>query len=267
MLDTARDLFVSEGYPATTMERIAAQAGVAVQTLYYTFRTKAQMLCEVMEVTAAGETDPVPVDQRSWMTEAMTTPSAHRALALSIEHGTDIFERAAPLWPAIWAASAIDPYVEQYWQRVATARRAGMSQLAARLADLGALRDDITPARATDLLFRALQPRDVPWPGPAGGMDTARVQGMALRRPGPPTPPTRQSPPERYLGAILRHRAPRSVTRQRPGLVRRALSVDRLGAVGRPTPLPARTRERPSARERRRGADRRSEDRSAGRAT
>jgi hypothetical protein len=77
----------------------------------------------------------------------------HRALALCIEHGTDIFERAAPLWAAIWAASATDPYVEQYWERVATARRAGMSQLAARLDDLGALRDDITPARATDVLL------------------------------------------------------------------------------------------------------------------
>jgi TetR/AcrR family transcriptional regulator of autoinduction and epiphytic fitness len=153
MLHTARDQFVSEGYPATTMERIAAQAGVAVQTLYYTFRTKAQMLCEVMEVTAASKIDPVPVNRRSWMTEAMATPSPHRALALCIEHGTDIFERAAPLWPAIWAASATDPYVERYWERVATGRRAGMSQLAARLADLGALRDDITPARATDVLF------------------------------------------------------------------------------------------------------------------
>ncbi len=153
MLDAARDLFVSEGYPATTMGMIAAQAGVAVQTLYYTFRTKAQMLCEVMEVSAAGEIDPVPVDRRPWMAEAMATPSAHRALALSMEHGTDIFERAAPLWPAMWAASAIDPYVEQYWQRVATARRTGMGRLAARLADLGALRDDITPEKATDLLF------------------------------------------------------------------------------------------------------------------
>ncbi len=153
MLDAARDLFVREGYPATTMGMIAAQAGVAVQTLYYTFRTKAQMLCEVMEVSAAGEIDPMPVDRRSWMTEAMTTPSAHRALALSMEHGTDIFERAAPLWPAMWAASALDPYVGQYWQGVATARRTGMSRLAARLTDLGALRDNITTEEATDLLF------------------------------------------------------------------------------------------------------------------
>jgi TetR/AcrR family transcriptional regulator, regulator of autoinduction and epiphytic fitness len=153
MLDTARDLFVGEGYPATTMERIAAQAGVAVQTLYYTFRTKAQLLCEVMEATASGEPEPVPVAQRSWMAEAMTTQSGHRALALSIEHGTDIFERAAPLWPALWAASALDPYVAEYWQRVAATRREGMGRLVARLADIGALRDDIDQKTATDLMF------------------------------------------------------------------------------------------------------------------
>jgi AcrR family transcriptional regulator len=153
MLDTARDLFVGEGYPATTMERIAAQAGVAVQTLYYTFRTKAQLLCEVMESTAAGETEPAPVAQRSWMAEAMTTQSGHRALALSIEHGTDIFERAAPLWPALWAASALDPYVAEYWRHVAANRREGMGRLVTRLADIGALRDDVDQKTATDLMF------------------------------------------------------------------------------------------------------------------
>jgi TetR/AcrR family transcriptional regulator, regulator of autoinduction and epiphytic fitness len=153
MLDTARDLFVGEGYPATTMERIAAQAGVAVQTLYYTFRTKAQLLCEVMDATAAGAPDPTPVTQRSWMVEAMTTPSGHRALALSLEHGTDIFQRAAPLWPALSAASALDPYVVEYWQRVAMNRREGMGRLIARIADLGVLRDDLDQEKATDLMF------------------------------------------------------------------------------------------------------------------
>ena len=153
MLDTARDLFVSEGYPATTMERIAARAGVAVQTLYYTFGTKAQLLCEVMEGTAAGEPDPAPVARRAWMTEAMTTQSGHRALALSLEHGTDIFQRAAPLWPALWAASAIDAYVAEYWQRVAMHRRDGMGRLVARLADVDAIQKDINQETATDLMF------------------------------------------------------------------------------------------------------------------
>ena len=116
MLDSARELFIGDGYAATTMERIAEDAGVAVQTLYYTFRTKGQLLCEVVEVTAAGDEDAPPVAQRAWVQEMLTATSGQRVLALAVEHGADIYVRAAPLWPAV-AAAAGDPHVEHYWQR------------------------------------------------------------------------------------------------------------------------------------------------------
>ena len=143
---------MTEGYAATTMERIADDAGVAVQTLYYTFRTKGRMLCEVVELTAAGDDDAVPVAQRSWMQEMMTATSAQRVLALAVEHGTDIFARAAPLWPAVTAAAAADPQVELYWRGVAANRRAGQERMVARLTELEALREGISPERAADLV-------------------------------------------------------------------------------------------------------------------
>lgn len=152
MIEGARDLFATQGYAATTMEQIATRAGVAVQTVYYTFRTKGQLLCEVVEVTAAGEDAPVPVAQRPWMRETLSTSSAQRVLALAIEHGTGIYERAAPLWPAVNAAAAADPHVEQYWQDVAAKRRAGQGLLITRLSELGALRQGLDTGRATDLL-------------------------------------------------------------------------------------------------------------------
>ena len=151
MLDGARELFVTEGYAATTMERIAEEAGVAVQTLYYTFQTKGKLLCEVVEVTAAGEEDPVPVAQRPWMQEMLTASSGQRVLALGVEHGTDIFERVAPLWPVVTAATA-DPRVEQYWRGVAASRRVGQGRMVAWLDELGALRDGLDLDRATDLV-------------------------------------------------------------------------------------------------------------------
>jgi TetR/AcrR family transcriptional regulator of autoinduction and epiphytic fitness len=152
MLDRARELFVTQGYAATTMERIADEAGVAVQTLYYTFRTKGQLLREVIEVTAAGERDAAPVAQRAWTQEMLTAPSAQRVLALGVEHGTDIFERAAPLWPAVAAAAAADPDVEGYWRGVSDNRRAGQARMVARLTELGALRHGLDPDHATDLV-------------------------------------------------------------------------------------------------------------------
>jgi hypothetical protein len=48
------------------LDQIAVGARVAVQTVYYTFKTKGALLAEVVEVTAAGENDPVPVFQRPW---------------------------------------------------------------------------------------------------------------------------------------------------------------------------------------------------------
>ncbi len=151
MLDSARQLFVSDGYTATTMERIAGRAGVAVQTLYYTFRTKGQLLCELVEAAVADEADSAPVAQRAWMREMLAASTGQRILALAVDNGADIFARAAPLWPAITAASA-DPYVEHYWGNVAADRRAGQERMVARLAELGALRQGLDPGRAADLV-------------------------------------------------------------------------------------------------------------------
>lgn len=152
MRASARELFVRQGYASTTMEEIASEAGVAVQTVYYTFRTKGALLCEVMEETAAGAEAAPPVDQRPWMEEAMTSPSPQRALALAIEHGTAIFERAAPLWPAINAAAAADPTVGAYWAQVTANRRRGQRALVTRLSELGGLRPGLDVGRGTDLV-------------------------------------------------------------------------------------------------------------------
>ena len=153
ILDGAYARFVAEGYAATTMEQIAADAGVAVQTVYYAFRTKGQLLRELVERTAAGDDEPKPVMERPWMADALTTPSAERALALVVDHGTEIYRNVAPLWPAVAAASGVDPEVERYWSGVAAGRRAGQGRLIARLADLGRLRGDRSQQHAGDLLF------------------------------------------------------------------------------------------------------------------
>lgn len=152
MLDSARRHFLDVGYAATTMDQIAREAEVAVQTLYYTFRSKGQLLREVVETTAAGEDNPLPVSERPWMLELLSSSSGQRTLALAIEHGTDIYGRVAPLWPALIAASGADPEVDRYWQTVHVGRRAGLGRIVARLAELAALREGLDVNRATDLV-------------------------------------------------------------------------------------------------------------------
>ncbi len=156
MLDSARDLFVRQGYAATTVEQIAADAGVAVQTVYYTFRTKGLLLRELVEVTAAGEETAAPVLERPWAREMLSTTSAQRVLALAVEHGTAIYERVAALWPAVAAAANADPDVTAYWEAVGAGRRAGQRQMVARIVGLDALRPGLDAERATDLVVTLL---------------------------------------------------------------------------------------------------------------
>ena len=45
-------------------------------------------------------------------TRKMRSTSPQRVLAMVVEYGTAIYERVADLWPAVGAASAADPQVE-----------------------------------------------------------------------------------------------------------------------------------------------------------
>jgi TetR/AcrR family transcriptional regulator, regulator of autoinduction and epiphytic fitness len=171
ILTSAQSLFVERGYAATTMEDIAASAEVAVQTVYYTFKTKASLLRETVELAGAGRPDEPAVGDRAWWQEALAETSGDRALAVAVEHGVDIYARAAPLWPALHAAAVTDPDVETYFRSLAANRRAGMGQLVRRLEQIGYLRPDLAAHRGGDIVFALFShetylalTRDAGWP-------------------------------------------------------------------------------------------------------
>jgi AcrR family transcriptional regulator len=153
ILTSAQALFIERGYPTTTMDEIAAAASVAVQTVYYIFKTKSLLLRDAVDLAGAGRPDEPPVARRAWLQEAMTEPSGDRALAIAVEHGVDIYARVAPLWPALRAASVTDPDVDGYFRSVVADRHAGMGALVRRLNEIGYLRADLASDRGGDIMF------------------------------------------------------------------------------------------------------------------
>ena len=101
-----------------------------------------------------------------------------------VEHGADIFERAAPLWPAVAAAAAADPDVERYWRGVAANRRAGQARIVARLAEFGALHKGLDPAvPPTSSSYCSATTCSAAWSaGPAGTSTPTRRRSSAPRR-------------------------------------------------------------------------------------
>jgi TetR/AcrR family transcriptional regulator of autoinduction and epiphytic fitness len=152
MLNAAYSLFCAHGYTATTMGSIAAAAGVAVQTVYFTFHTKAELMSEVVISTAGGPEAATPVPDRGWMTEVQNTQDGRRALALVVEHGVDIYQRMAPLSPAVRMAASVDEDVRRFWSHVTAERRASMRRMAVWLGELGQLRPELTVEEGGDVL-------------------------------------------------------------------------------------------------------------------
>jgi Transcriptional regulator len=151
IVDSAHRLFSAGGYPSTTMDAIATDAGVAVQTVYHVFNTKAELLREVIQVAAAGRHDPPP--EPAWVQEAFAAKDGRRALALTIEHGFDMSARVAPLIAAINAAASTDPSFADYWDASCTVRRNGTAEIAARLDASGQLRSGLSTQRAADIFY------------------------------------------------------------------------------------------------------------------
>src|SRR5690242_6540456 len=81
MVAAAAQLFVERGYVGTTLEAIAAAAGVAVQTVYAVFHTKRALLADVIADAIGGEDAPrLPVVERSWYRAIVDEPDAERLL-------------------------------------------------------------------------------------------------------------------------------------------------------------------------------------------
>jgi AcrR family transcriptional regulator len=158
ILEAARRLFEEQGYAATTMAAIADQAAVAVQTVYFTFHTKGELLMQLVLAVGADDPDAPAHRDRGWFRELLSSTDPRRQIALLCEYGTDIFVRIAPLMPYVEAASASDPNLNVAWQQVVLGRREGMREQVEVIARSGELRPDLGVDGAADIVFVLQRP-------------------------------------------------------------------------------------------------------------
>src|SRR5512141_3370409 len=103
ILDAARRRFFEDGYAATTLKAVAAEAGVAVQTVYAVFGSKAAILDELRAlVVSLPEAD---AEYRA----AMTEPTAERRLARFAHSIRNRWELAGDIVKVNQDAVRVDP--------------------------------------------------------------------------------------------------------------------------------------------------------------
>ena len=158
IITAATELFITAGYAATSVETIAATAGVGVQTVYYAFGTKRAILAAALDRAVAGDDEPVTTLERPWTRQALATRDPIDQLQLQVAGAADIYTRAASLLDVVRSAAATDTDLAQIWDTNITQRHTVQHALATALARKTALRPGLTIDDAADIALATLSP-------------------------------------------------------------------------------------------------------------
>ncbi|MBC6462189.1 TetR/AcrR family transcriptional regulator [Actinomadura sp. HBU206391] len=158
ILGAALELFVQDGYGATNLQDVADRAGVAVQTIYFVFGNKRALLKELVDVTIAGDDEPVATMDRPWYTDALAADTAQDVLSAFVAGTRSILERFAPIGKMVEAAAASDPEVAGLWPQDVDPRYLVHEGVAKALVGKPDARPEVSVEEAADLLYGLLSP-------------------------------------------------------------------------------------------------------------
>jgi AcrR family transcriptional regulator len=165
MVEAAYKLFSEQGW-GVPLTAIAAEAGVAVQTIYFTFHTKVELLQAALQLAVLGDELPLAPHQRPWFHAMVDEADARKAIAMVVENTLPIFGRVAPL-SGIFRSG--EPEVAAMWAHSEKLRVDGYRILMEAVARKGPLKVGLDEAVETlfvlmspDLYWKAVSDRG--WP-------------------------------------------------------------------------------------------------------
>jgi AcrR family transcriptional regulator len=158
IVETAKRLFEAQGYAATTMNAVAAEAGVALKTVYLAFETKARLLRAVWDLALKGDDADAPVADRPWYVEVLEEPDPERKLRRLAAASCTVKVRIAALLGVIRDAAPSDEDIGALWDLIQSDFYANQGAIIATLDRTGALAPGLDATRATDLLWTMNHP-------------------------------------------------------------------------------------------------------------
>jgi AcrR family transcriptional regulator len=157
ILGAARDLFLADGYVGTTLDAVAARAGVSPQTVYNLVGGK--LFKTVYDVTLAGDDEPIPIAQRPDYRRIYEAATPREALTIAATFERILFVRVGPLVALATAqAAAGDKDLRAFVKTIETERATGNRGLVVQFASRFGLRPDLTVDRATEILWTLTGP-------------------------------------------------------------------------------------------------------------
>ena len=158
ILDAAERLFEQHGYPATTMEQVAAEAGVALKTVYVAFATKSGLLRALWDLRLKGDQDEAAVADRPWYREVVEESDPERQLRRNAHNARMVKERIGGVLKTLRSAAPVDPDAGALWRLIQTDFHDNQRVIVESLQAKRALRPGLDIARAADILWTLNHP-------------------------------------------------------------------------------------------------------------
>jgi len=155
VIEAAARLFIAKGYPTTTVREIAEEAGVAVDTVYASFGSKARVLTALIDrnIAPTGEQSvlerPEAVNVRDELDQRVQLSLFARDMAA-------ISERVRPVFEMLRIAAASEPEVAPVYAEMENQRARNMRVAAGWIAANGGLRVGLE--RAADIIWALASP-------------------------------------------------------------------------------------------------------------
>jgi AcrR family transcriptional regulator len=153
ILDAARRLFTQQGYAATTVGQIAAEAGVAVDTVYAAVGAKPVLLRLLLETAISGSDDVVPAEERDYVRRIRAQTSAQQKIETYAAAVRAIAERISPLHLVLRDAASQAPELGRIRDEIAARRAGNMRLFAQDLLSTGDLRPDLDVDEVADVVW------------------------------------------------------------------------------------------------------------------
>lgn len=121
-------------------------------------RNKRTILKELIDISVAGDDEPLATLDRTWAQEALAEPDPCRQVRLHMRGARGILRRVSAILQVVREAAASDPDVATLWELNKAQRRQVQRRLVSALAEKGGLRAELDVDRATDLVFAMQSP-------------------------------------------------------------------------------------------------------------
>ena len=190
IVSTAGRLFAEHGYGRTTMQAVARESGVAVESVY-ALAGKAKLLLLAVDHAVVGDDEPVPYAERPDVARIAALTDQREQVHAAARVAAPTLIRLAGIVRAFDQAAATDPALAGHWREYNDRRRRDAAVFVLALRANGPLRDGLTVERATDTVW-ALASWDPVWSLVHGcGWDEEQVVDWLAHAYGTLLPPRR----------------------------------------------------------------------------